>query len=359
MTPMLSIYLDLVRFMAALVVLLAHLGEHFNLGVSMPFPGKDAVIVFFVLSGFVVAFVADTKERNWADFAISRCSRLVSVFFPAMMLGLLLAPVEGHIGWQSWGAMKDALASSVTNAFFLGQVWFLNITPPNNNPSWSLNYEAWYYLIFGVAIFARSLARWPATALAAACAGPKILILMPCWIAGCLLYRHGHRFKLRPQTANLLFVGSAVAYGIYYVLNFNISIRASLQQAAPGLMSHLQWSNRFAGDYLLCLIVLANFIAARDMENVLGRALARHKAVINRAASYTLSIYLYHMPLMVIFGSLLAPLSLGRARGFLVMAMLVPTIILLAQATELQLRPFRAIIRRMALGRPAMKQLPP
>ena len=81
MRPALSVYLDFLRFSAAIVVLLAHLGEIFFPGWALPFPGKDAVIVFFVLSGFVVAFVADTKERHWADFAISRYSRLGSVFF--------------------------------------------------------------------------------------------------------------------------------------------------------------------------------------------------------------------------------------------------------------------------------------
>jgi peptidoglycan/LPS O-acetylase OafA/YrhL len=352
MSPQLSVYLDLVRFGAALVVLLAHLAERFFPGIPLPFPGKDAVIVFFVLSGFVVAYVADTKERQLTEFAISRYTRLVSVFFPAMFLCLLIGPVDGVVGWQSGNGAWHALISVGLNAFFLGQVWTVDITPPNDAPSWSLNYEAWYYLIFGIATFVRGPARWPAVALAALCAGPKILILMPCWIAGCLLYRHGHRFRLRPSAANLLFVGSLVAYAVYFLTDLNVWIRTGLQHAAPIAMGYLQWSNRFAGDYLLCLIVLANFVAARDMGNVFSRTFAAKRVAIKGAAGYTLSIYLYHMPLMIVFGAWLAPLSLGRAAGLMVAALLIPSIVILAKLTELRLRPFRAWVQRLIGGAP-------
>ena len=61
MRPQLSVYMDAVRLAAAFVVLLAHASELMFEGVPLPFPGKDAVIVFFVLSGFVIAFVAREK----------------------------------------------------------------------------------------------------------------------------------------------------------------------------------------------------------------------------------------------------------------------------------------------------------
>lgn len=313
----------------------------------MPFPGKDAVVVFFVLSGFVIAYVADTKERNWRNFAISRYSRLVSVFFPAMALTLVLAPADGHVGWQGWGDMRHALVTSGINAFFLGQIWFLDITPPNNNPAWSLNYEGCYYVIFGLFVFVRGGWRWPVTAFAAAFIGPKVLVLMPPWLAGCALYYQRKNLRLTPAAANWLFLCSIAAYLVYFVTNLNVVIRTILQHTVPDLMGHLQWSNRFAGDYLLSLIVVLNFIAARDMENWFTDLLIQWKGAIKRAAGYTLSIYLYHMPLTVIFAAWIGGGRGFRLQGGMVALLLIPSIIILARITESQRGAVKSGLTRM------------
>ena len=63
MTKALSLYLDALRFGAAFTVFLSHYGK-FNGGLFwqiQPY-GVTAVIVFFVLSGFVIAWV--TEARN-------------------------------------------------------------------------------------------------------------------------------------------------------------------------------------------------------------------------------------------------------------------------------------------------------
>ena len=353
MKPAFSIYLDLVRFCAAVIVVLAHLSETFPTGLPLPFPAKDAVIVFFVLSGFVIAYVADSKEKDWFDFGVSRFTRLASVFYPALLLGLALTPAEGHFGWQGWEAMKHALAASGVNLLFLGQIWNWDITPPNNNPSWSLNYEACYYALFGIALFGRGKWKWLGLLAAIAVIGPKILILMPPWIAGCVLYYGRDRLKLTPRQANLLFLAGGALYLLYFAGNLNVHIRTALEHAVPGLMGQLQWSNRFAGDYLLTLIVAANFIAVREMDNFFTRLLLRHKGVIRAAAGHTLSIYLYHMPLMFVFGALVGSAHGVRVQAVLVALCLIPAIALLGLVTELQRGKFKAWL--MGLRRPARR----
>ena len=62
-----SLYLDLVRFTAALVVFFGHIcGSRFTGGLFWqvgPY-ADEAVDVFFVLSGFVIAYVAENRERT-------------------------------------------------------------------------------------------------------------------------------------------------------------------------------------------------------------------------------------------------------------------------------------------------------
>ncbi len=83
-----SLYLDLVRILAAAVVLYSHanlraLSERILPGESL---GHSAVVVFFVLSGYVIAFVTDTRERSGRDYAISRFARIYSVALPALIV---------------------------------------------------------------------------------------------------------------------------------------------------------------------------------------------------------------------------------------------------------------------------------
>ena len=83
-----SIYLNAVRFFAALVVFLGHTsGRRFTDGFLWAFGEymDVAVIIFFVLSGYVIAYVTDNRERSLDDYAINRVARILSVAMPALI----------------------------------------------------------------------------------------------------------------------------------------------------------------------------------------------------------------------------------------------------------------------------------
>ena len=95
MNKSVSLYLDLVRFLAAVIVVIVHANhERFTGGLPILWRlsglGNDAVMVFFVLSGFVIAYVSDQKERSLEDYMVSRLARLYSVVVPALLLTVLL-----------------------------------------------------------------------------------------------------------------------------------------------------------------------------------------------------------------------------------------------------------------------------
>jgi peptidoglycan/LPS O-acetylase OafA/YrhL len=64
-----SIYLDLVRFTAARLVYLWHSNMRPLVNDALPASqyGHSSVIVFFVLSGFVIAYVTDKKGKTWPE----------------------------------------------------------------------------------------------------------------------------------------------------------------------------------------------------------------------------------------------------------------------------------------------------
>lgn len=75
MTNSLSLYLDALRFGAALTVFVSHYAKgRYSGGLfwEMTDYGRIGVLVFFVLSGFVIAWVTETKKRTLEEYALSR-----------------------------------------------------------------------------------------------------------------------------------------------------------------------------------------------------------------------------------------------------------------------------------------------
>jgi peptidoglycan/LPS O-acetylase OafA/YrhL len=183
---------------------------------SLPFPVHDAVIVFFVISGFVIAHTAEIKDRTLIVYLTNRLSRLWSVAIPALLLGALIVPIVG--GYRVAGAAPPPLdwssvgIRSALNLFFVSQFWGLDQEPPFNFPFWSISYEAAYYAIFAAWTFAGKHWRTVSTVVCCVLAGPKILLLMPCWLLGVWLYRHPNVQNMKQGVAITLFVGSILGY---------------------------------------------------------------------------------------------------------------------------------------------------
>jgi peptidoglycan/LPS O-acetylase OafA/YrhL len=69
MTPAFSVYLDLLRAAAALLVVLCHASnDEFGgrwLKHAFSHTGAPGLIIFFVLSGFVISWAAATREKDF------------------------------------------------------------------------------------------------------------------------------------------------------------------------------------------------------------------------------------------------------------------------------------------------------
>jgi Acyltransferase family len=99
MNTLQSRFIDLVRGSAAVAVLLHHYLKHYagNGAYAVPDFGQEAVMIFFVLSGFVIAMVSETNERDFVTFAIKRLSRFYSVVVPGVVILLGCYVLTMHI----------------------------------------------------------------------------------------------------------------------------------------------------------------------------------------------------------------------------------------------------------------------
>src|SRR5580704_6481223 len=130
-----SLYLDVLRVVAALVVFFDHFARPRISGGLFwqiaPF-GGDAVIVFFVISGFVIAHATAQSERSAATYFVNRAARIYSVAVPAIVLTLACDLVGRWIDphYADWsyspGAPLQQVASSLT---FTNEFWHAGYFP--------------------------------------------------------------------------------------------------------------------------------------------------------------------------------------------------------------------------------------
>ena len=161
--------------------------------------GHDGVVMFFVLSGFVITWCARERDLLMSHFIINRASRIYSV----AGAGLLLGAIASVIVTRSLGQTVDYQIARAWVYFpvhltFTGWWWGFNISPPGDYPYWSLYCEVWYYLIFALFFYLKGSKRWLFSIAAALFIGPRVVSLFPLWMAGSWLY-----FRIRKSQRSL------------------------------------------------------------------------------------------------------------------------------------------------------------
>jgi peptidoglycan/LPS O-acetylase OafA/YrhL len=91
LNPGTSWYLDLLRGGAAIVVFLGHAGQgFFSHGLPrMLTVAHEMVVIFFVLSVFVMSYVVSRGRNHWQSYLVARFSRIASVAYPALVVTII------------------------------------------------------------------------------------------------------------------------------------------------------------------------------------------------------------------------------------------------------------------------------
>lgn len=292
--------LDAARLAAAAVVLVFHadglwITAHPALHAALGKASHAAVVVFFVISGYVIAYSAGTPSRGARHYAVARLSRLYSVLAPALLLTALVEAVvratdpvvaARYVHAPSW-------VRYLLSAVFGNESGWWSSAPPINSPLWSLSYEFWYYVLFGLWLYRRAFRRWRWwLALAAIVAGPKILLLLPVWLLGV-----GARYLPRPALA--LGWGGLLAGGLLALAGLAV---AGLP-AWPGAVGDrlLFMAGQFLTDWGVGLL----FAAALWLLPA-GRAVpaSAGPGYLRRAADLSFPVYVLHFPLLVLWRTL-------------------------------------------------------
>jgi peptidoglycan/LPS O-acetylase OafA/YrhL len=284
---------------------------------AMPDFGREAVIAFFVLSGFVIAYSAEHKNLTARSYVVARAARLFSVVLPVLALSFVLAtcvhallhvPVEdGYELRRPWLYVPFHLA-------FLGDVWHFVERPPWLIPYWSLDYEAWYYVLFGVFHYLPGRRRWLAAGAVLAFVGPRLWLLLPVWLSGVALYRWQARLAPGRNAARALWLLSVVLIGLWGWFDPEPYLRRIALGLWPFPGIRMGSADRVLADYAVMLLVLLNFACARQAR---FDGLLRFARPIRFLAGHTFTLYLSHG---IVIGFWLSVLPVERGAAYQIAA---------------------------------------
>lgn len=183
LTQRASVHLDMARGLAALAVLMNHVRglffipyhdvSHHSIILDAFYGattlGHQAVMVFFVLSGFlIVSSIVQSFEGgrwSWTKYLVNRIVRLNLVLIPALILcwvmdhtGMALPSTAALYYRPVQNLFTTSVAHLETAPNFFGSLFYVQgiLVRPfgSDGPLWSLSYEFWYYILFPVVLCA-------------------------------------------------------------------------------------------------------------------------------------------------------------------------------------------------------------
>jgi peptidoglycan/LPS O-acetylase OafA/YrhL len=304
-----SLILDLARLGAALSVVCGHFshpscstiwGYHLDWALN-------GVAVFFVLSGFVIRLITTQRVMNARLYTNDRTTRIYSVLLPCILFTLIVSAVL-----HDHGPPPTVLTQVLANLTFTAQCWGLDLPVGGNSVFWSLSYECFFYLIYGIAFFGRGWPRILALVLAAALAGPPILIMLPLWLLGCLIHDLYQKLRPRPLAGILWTITACIALAAtalalrHPLIHRARAIAPTLRPILTLAKSHnLHLLQRASPHFYVigiptAIVLLLLLLAVENLSIDRNHAATRF---LRMAANGTFALYLLHVPLMSLAGS--------------------------------------------------------
>lgn len=298
-------WLDLIRFLAAFLVMACHyrgafLPEFSDVPISernifsfsfycITRLGEEAVLLFFVLSGFLVGGKLIERVQygtfNLQSYALDRSVRILLPLISALILSVIVNKLtDKPVEWLT----------VLGNLLSLQGIW----CEPQIEVLWSLSYEVWFYILGGGIAILSTTKKTSAQIYAVIIILISLLVftrLAPLylfiWIMGAIAY------ALLPSKGNkiVLIISGILTFVTITMLELNFEGNFSLD-----ISKWLPTSNRKA------LSILFAFFTAVFLNNVvLFKPKRKIWLIVNKIgtwlAAFSYTLYLVHVPLMNIF----------------------------------------------------------
>lgn len=257
--------------------------------------GTLGVPVFFVLSGFCIGRTW-LHARSPQDFASRRIRRIFPAYYASLVLVLLCAVTAKLISGVNDVAAFPPLSPAAVFATLSIFTSPASSVPGINWVYWSLGYEIAFYLILAVALFLPPRARLAAVAVLAITATtlaffptlsrrPGLLFFCDLWP----LFSAGLALALIPRSISAAAVVGAAALAGFFPIAVN--------PLYPG--------------FILATVLATALITVVDRGVVLPRI-----RFLERIGEFSYSLYLTHVPVMLLLGRWFLPESASPSLWF-------------------------------------------
>lgn len=359
------------RFFAAFGVLLYHFGQNASYFTNhtgnistfvhgLMSSGWAAVPFFFVLSGFILAYVYTRKPTiNKRAFWVARVARIYPIYVVALALAFLPEAI-----WRAQPLLAEHPVEMIAASLALLQAWIPQPLLWIDGPSWSLSVEAFFYLLFPLLIgpLVMKLNRLGAVTLA-------ILSVAVAWVAVIIYLQHfpdGAILGTPPDGAPSRVPWVVMAYnplvhlptfvlgaaiGRFYLLERRPMPLAWLQSIVAAvtlivvLANWSHWPWMLLNDAALLPLYAWLILALAAEQGPLAWALSLPPIVVLGEASY--GLYLIHIPIFETFIRYLPPsqpfFSIHVLAGYMALCVLVSVVFYFVIES-----PARRMIRKLA-----------
>jgi len=286
-------------------------------------PGYEAVMVFFVLSGFFISnsiFKSISQNRwSWYIYIVNRVTRLWIVLIPALFLTLFWAELRinfFHDIVRFYGVLDWKV--------FLGNLLFLQgISVPSfglNNPLWSLSYEFWYYILFPciVSIFyapkkSIKMVYLTIVILLSLFLGITVMKYFLIWLLGAIIP------LIKPISIKntLLRGGAFIASSLFFLVAINLMYL--IYNTNDGGIYFIDLTVGVSFSILVC-VILSLYNTAEPSRQIYS--------YVEYLAGFSYTLYLTHYPLLLFIAEFLYR-GLGISKGASLLTLVLKPIILI------------------------------
>ena len=232
-----SLMLDLLRALASQAVVVGHGISYFAIWPSLqpptlPYLQNIAVVVFFVLSGFLITYATLRKPAGFRfrEFFIERFARIYSAYVVVLVLVWVIDRIAIHLD-----RAKYAYRASLNWKTFVGNVLMLQDHPIGEvhhfavtsfgsaRPFWTLAIEWWIYMCFGwIVLRNRSKPFWlyvPVLAVLAVVPAYNMISgrgngLALIWMFGSVIFLLASSVRRLVEARTATLVGATLGFGV-------------------------------------------------------------------------------------------------------------------------------------------------
>jgi hypothetical protein len=197
----------------------------------------------------------------------------------------------------------------------------------------------WYYVLFAIVTFTRGSSRIWLTGAVILFLGPKIIVLAPVWVLGVFLHRYTPLTRLAQWQSWALFLISWPLYGLFQHYEMT-------EYGSKLLLRAAAFSKYFITDYLLALIIGANFVGFRGIAHHFSMLLLPFEGLIRWLAGFTFSLYILHQPLLQFYAAIINGDPSGPLFYLAVMTATLASVVLIGMFTEQKRFRLRSAVHR-------------